>query len=622
MVSVEQKKLIKAANDIVDVVASYLPVMAAGKDYKAICPFHNDTRPSLQLSRTYQNYRCWACDARGDVFDFVMKQERVEFVEALRMLADRAGIALTASTDPREEARSRLVRVMKWAEEIYTRCLMDNTLAEAARTYLGERNLAGATVRQFGLGFAPASGDWLVEQAHKQKIATELLEEVGLLAQRDQGRGHYDRFRDRVMFPIRDIRGQTVGFGGRILPSSPYAVRGPKYYNSAETVLFKKSELIYGLDLARHPAAEIGHLAVVEGYTDVMMAHQCGLKNVVATMGTALTSTHVRQLRRYAPKVVLVYDADAGGMGGVDRALELFIAEDIELGIAELPDGLDPCDLLLQPGGTERLTTALHTAVDALEFKLNQLLSREQSGSVESTRRIVDAVLGIMALAPPIPSQARQIRQELMVTRISHRLKLRQETVWARLAELRALRAEERERERDREAEQDRFRPPETETTPPISRDANTATTPRPQAFQAAIERQLLEVLLAKPDLVPQAYRDLPASRLQHSGLQRMLTELYSLLEAGSPADMDGLRIRLLDRPDLLESALKLKTVGHSMKEPEDWLKRIVARFNQLDVEQATRQLKDQLAAPTTDDATVLALLKQLQHRGQPSHAP
>src|SRR5205085_11532722 len=159
--------------------------------------------------------------------------------------------------------------------------------------------------------------------------------------------GWYDRFRDRILFPIRDVRGHTVGFGGRVLPSSPLAARAPKYYNSCDTPLFKKSEQLYGIDEARHAALKAGYLAVVEGYTDVLMAHQLGVPEVVATMGTALNARHVQQLRRHAPRVVLVFDADAGGETGVDRALEIFVGQDVALRIATLPAGLDPCDLLV-----------------------------------------------------------------------------------------------------------------------------------------------------------------------------------------------------------------------------------------------------------------------------------
>ncbi len=189
-----------------------------------------------------------------------------------------------------------------------------------------------------------------------------------MVADRREGAGFFDRFRDRLMFPIRDSRGQTVGFGGRILPDSPFAERGPKYYNSSETPLFLKKELLYGLDVARQAAANEGYLAVVEGYTDVLMAHQAGVTHVVATMGTALNESHVRQLRRFVPKVVLVFDADAGGETGVDRALEIFVGCDVELAIATLPEGLDPCDLITKQG-VDPFVRALRNSVDALDFK-------------------------------------------------------------------------------------------------------------------------------------------------------------------------------------------------------------------------------------------------------------
>lgn len=598
----DQKKQIKAANDIVDVVSSYLPVVAAGRDYKALCPFHNDTRPSLNISRQYQNFRCWACDSRGDVFDFVMKMEKVGFGEALRMLADRAGIKMDTAAAPEDEVRSRLLRTMKWAEERYARCLIDDPAAEAARGYLGERKLGGPTVRQFGLGFAPMTGDWLVRHAEKDGVPADVLVEVGLIAPRDENRGFYDRFRDRVMFPIRDVRGQTVGFGGRILPSSPYAARGPKYYNSAETPLFRKSELVYGLDLARHPGSAAGHLAVVEGYTDVMMAHQCGVANVVATMGTALTTTHVAQLRRYAPKVVLVYDADAGGMGGVDRALELFVSQDVELAVASLPDGLDPCDLLIQPGGVDVFRTALKGAQDALEFKLNQMLAKEAGGTVDAAQRVIDAVLSIMALAPPVPSQAGQVRQQLIVTRLAHRLGLRQETVWARLTELKHQR-------RRREASEPRPEPAAV-TVPAIKVPAANLTPE--QKKQGGLERQLIQLLLAEPPLVSLVRANIPPERVQHTGLRRLLDEMYQLHDTGVSPDLDALRVRLLDRPDLARAASDLESIGRHTKDRPDFLNRIVRAFAEMSSDTEKRAVKEALAAGADDQAT-LDLLRRIQ---------
>src|SRR5262249_7375492 len=316
-------------------------------------------------------------------------------------------------------------------------------------------------------------------------------EPLGPLARRASG-GWSARFRDCILFPTRDVRGPPVGFGGRVLPASPLAARAPKYYNSCDTPLFKKSEQLYGIDEARHAAAKAGYLAVVEGYTDVLMAHQLGVAPVVATMGTALNARHVQQLRRHAPRVVLVFDADAGGETGVDRALEIFVGQDVDLRIATLPAGLDPCDLLVRQGA-EPFRAALTKAVDVLEFKLNRVLQNEAVAGVEGKRRAVDAVLGIIALAPALPGQAGAIKQELMVTRIGQRLGLKEETVWARVRELRA------------------------------AKQVKQAHGLQPVGLRAApaspLERDLLCVLLADPTLVPRAAAEVAPKEIRHPGL-------------------------------------------------------------------------------------------------------
>lgn len=618
---VEQTKQVKAASDIVAVVGSYLAVKPAGKIFKALCPFHNDSRPSLDVDPGRQRYKCWACGAHGDVFAFVQHMEKVGFKEARQILADRAGIKLDEQASPQDQHRSKLLEVMRWAQGKYAYQLLEEEAGAAARTYLGERKLAGKSIREFGLGYAPLSGEWLVRLAAAEGVSTDALVEVGLIAQREGGRGFYDRFRDRVMFPIRDVRGQTVGFGGRIMPNSPYAARGPKYYNSAETTLFSKSELLYGLDLARHGGTAAGFLAVVEGYTDVMMAHQCGVPQVVATMGTALNAKHVAQLRRYVPKVVLVYDADAGGFSGVDRALELFVSQDAELAVATLPDGLDPCDLLVRPGGTETFRRVLTSAADALDFKLNRLLEQTPANSVEAQRRVLDGVLGIMANAPATLGQAAQVKRELIVTRLAHRLGLRQETAWARYSELRKA-AEERERqqqERDGEKRPSGF----VELRP--AADAALPTTERPRGGPKAgpavqAERQLVELLLADPGLVPLAAARVQPDEVTHSGLRRLLGELYAIHAAGAVPDTEALRARLGDRPDLFDAAERLLFVGQQMQEREQWLARVLKWFAEAREKAAADAVKEQLAA-ATDEAQAVELLRRLQGARAPKRS-
>jgi DNA primase len=577
---------VKEASDIVAVVGSYLTLHPAGGIFKAICPFHNDTRPSLQIDPKWQNFRCWACGKKGDVFTFVSEFEKITFREARELLARRAGINLEGS--PVENVRrGKLLDSMKWAEKLYQDCLLENELGERARLYVGERKLNGPTVRAFGLGYAPAAGDWLVRAATAERLDMSLLKDVGLVAPRQEGSGFYDRFRDRVMFPIRDARGTTVGFGGRILPDSPFADRGPKYYNSSETPLFLKKELLYGLDAARHAGSAEGYLAVVEGYTDVMMAHQHGVTNVVATMGTALNEAHVRQLRRFVQKAVLVFDADAGGVTGVDRALEIFVGCDVELAIATLPEGLDPCDLLASQGA-DAFRKILAGAVDALDFKLNQLLGTAGT-SVEGTKRVVDAILGIMAMAP---DSAGQVKQELLVTRLAHRLGLRQETVWARFGELRQARRRDGTR------------------TPPERPGSEVAEESRAKPARA-VEKELLQILLADPVLVSEAYVKVWPDEIEHPGLQQLLGGLYRLHEQGQPPTIDGLR-DLVDNPKLIDWAIEQEDVGRKAPDRAAWFASVVERFRAERKTLHRKQLMDRLRA-ATEDSDRQRLLREIQ---------
>jgi DNA primase len=579
---------VKAANDIVDVVGSYVALRPAGKTFKGLCPFHEDHNPSFYVDPHWQNYRCWSCGKSGDIFTFVQEQERVAFLEALEMLARRAGISLEKmGRSGANSGRAVMFDVSRWAAEQYHQCLLDSSLAKEARDYVGQRKLTGETVRRFGLGYAPLEGDWLVQRAARDAISFEVLEQLGLIARRQQGEGYYDRFRDRVLFPVRDPRGRVVGFGGRILPSSPLSARGPKYYNSADSPLFSKSELVYGLDLARQAAGKAGYLAVVEGYTDVLMAHQMGIAQVVATMGTALTARHVRQLRAFAPRVVLVFDADAGGRTGVDRALEIFVSQDVDLRVATLPEGLDPCDLLLREG-PEALQSALTNAADVLEFKLSQVWAAEAPTGIEGQRRAVDAVLGILALAPEMTDQAMALKRELMVTRIAHRLGVKDETVWARLKELRAARQ-------------------------PAGEAPRSDTEERRAAPAAAHERQLLEVLLADPALVPRAAAELPAAEVEHPGLRLLLESLYRLHAEGVEPSLDRLRTRI-DNPALVEKAFELQAVGRASPDRPGWLRGILERFAERRALPEKQELRNQLHS-TSDHAAAVELLRQLQNR-------
>jgi DNA primase len=590
--------LIKQANDIVDVVGAYVALRPVGQKFKGLCPFHDDHRPSFDVDPRYQSFRCWSCGKHGDVISFIQEHERVDFREALELLARRAGITLEKKTaSPQNRGRAFMLDVMRWAADLYHRCLLEAPLADAARRYLGERGLLGDTVRRFGLGFAPGNGDWLAQHAANAGISDELLVTVGLIAARKEGNGHYDFFRDRVMFPIRDGRGQTIAFGGRILPTSPAAATTGKYINSKETPLFTKSEHLYGLDQARLAAAKAGFIAVVEGYMDVLMAHQAGIAQVVAPLGTAMNARHVQNLRRVGvPRVVLVFDADAGGQTGVDRALEVFVSQDVELAVAALPEGLDPCDLLVQQGA-EAFRAVLAGAVDALEFKLNQVAAREAASGIEGRRRAADAVLGVIALAPEMAGSAGAIKQQLIVTRITQRLALKEESVWARLKE---LRGQARSRERKNAA-------------PASSAPAAVPNPPAPE------EKELLQVLLAEPALVRVSAAEIHPGQIQHPDTRELIQGLYDLQAEGAglahvPAEraFEMLRARLEDSR-LATLALEMRAIGLQQPDRQIWLQRIVEEFQRKHrTEPARQEIKNQLRG-VADDSAALELLRRLQ---------
>lgn len=594
---VELTRQIKAANDIADVIGGYIPVIRAGSRFKCLCPFHDDKHPSLNIDPKFQNYKCWACGAHGDVITFVEKYERVDFLEARAILARRAGINLD-NASPQDGHKTQLLAAMKWAQELYQQEYLNGDSAERARRYMGERQLSGATVRQFGVGYAPQDHGWLERHARRDGIAHELLVETGLLGQRDEGAGLWDRFRDRVMFPIRDVQGRTVGFGGRILPDSPLAARSPKYYNTGDTAIFTKSDNVFGIDLARPAAASAGCLALVEGYTDVMMAHQSGIANVVATMGTALNERHLGQLRRYVKRIVLVFDADEGGLTGVDRALELFASHDFELAVAALPTGCDPAELLAEPDGAVAFREALAAAADALDFKLDRLL-RSGENTVAGAHRVLDAVLGILALAPAAASQAVQMKRELMLTRLSHRLGLELTTVRGRLKELQQTAARGDRR-------------PATPNAVLPAPEAPAAAERPPTGPVAILERQLIQVLLAEPQLVPLAVERITPDELRHTGLQRLLRELFDLQAELGIADFDGLRIRLLDRPDLVQAAFHLLDVGRGIPDRREYLHKIIDGFARQRTSDRNRSLKQQLLAVGADDEAAVELLRRL----------
>ena len=388
---------IRERADIVEVVGSHLSLSKTGQNYKGLCPFHSEKTPSFTVSPSRQIFHCFGCGEGGNVFSFLMKIDGAPFPAVVRTLGEKYGIevdqqAVSPAARQRTETRERLFAVNRDAAEFFRRTLLEPS-AQPARAYLEKRGMASSTIAQFGLGYAPAGWDLALNALTKNGAKVEDLALAGLIVPREQaGRqgtapGYYDRFRGRVMFPIHDLQKRVIGFGGRIIGDGE-----PKYLNSPETPLFSKSRTLYGLDIAREAITQADQVVIVEGYFDAIALHQAGLSNVVATLGTALTTEHIELIRRFTHHVVLVFDPDAAGVRAALRTMDLFLESGLTVQVVSLPAGDDP-DTFVRGQGLDALVAVIRKAPSLLEFTVEGSLRTGRQGSVEERVRCVEEVL-------------------------------------------------------------------------------------------------------------------------------------------------------------------------------------------------------------------------------------
>lgn len=534
---------IKQAIGIVELVAGYnLPVIRAGSKFKALCPFHDDHNPSLELNPDRQSFKCWSCGAGGDVFDFVKDYERVDFPEALRMLAERAGVALenpSGGAGTRGPSKSDLAAVNSWAEGVFAEALGRTPEALA---YVSERGLNQESIERFRLGYAPDTRDWLSSRARRDGFSSELLERAGLVVVSKEFSGSsHERFRGRLIFPIHDPRGRTLGFGGRILPAAERALAAlgkgaAKYLNTAETLLFQKRKVLFAADLARAAAREAGWVVVVEGYTDVIAAHQVGLKNVVGTLGTALGDDHVVALRGLADRVVLVFDGDDAGQSAADRALEFFLGHEVDVRVLTLPSGLDPCDFLLKEGA-EPFRHLVDRAVDPLAYAIERAATRFDLNSLEDSRRASEWVLTILSRVPTGIRVGLDVKVAKALDTLSQKLRVPFETLERRFKQL-----------------QRRPSSKTMERPTPVLSDAQIGTE-RPAESAAPIrladldvsDLELVEIVLNHPVAVVRLSTRVPVAAIRDAPLRAILQACYDLHAEGLPTTFEHVTSRLDD---------------------------------------------------------------------------
>jgi len=513
---------IRDAVDIVDLVGSYLTLRRAGANFKGLCPFHEEKTPSFTVHAAKQIFKCFGCGAGGDVFSFVQMKENVEFLEARRILADRGGISLEHDTGARRSGpgKSDLVRANDWARRLFRKNYLDPG-GQAAREYVASRGISDEMAETFGIGLAVDSFDAMIRQAGISRVDLQLLVAAGLIRERTQG-GYYDVFRHRLMFPITDASARVIGFGGRALGDDP-----AKYLNTPATTLFDKGTNLFGLDQARRAASEKGRLVVVEGYTDCIMAHQFGFTETVATLGTAMTEAHAAILRRYTNRLILLFDSDVAGQRAAEKALAVTLTVGLDVSLARVPEGKDPCDYLLSAGKTA-FDAVLNDTVGALEFKWKQVAGQHNGSetgpgrrrAIEAYLNQVSAWLGNGAIDP--------IQTGLLVNQLSQIVSLPAEDLHRQLQQM-AQRSAARQSSRQGGA-----------SGGGASAGRQPAGRAEPNVRQEAL-RQIVEVLLNEPQWYEDVASFFAPTEIQDPALAEVASQLVAMFNAGQEVRVDEL---------------------------------------------------------------------------------
>jgi DNA primase len=427
LISADSISQVHDAADIVAEVNRYTDLKRAGGQMMGLCPFHDERSPSFSVNPQDKLYHCFGCGVGGDVIKFVQEKEGLGFSEAVEALADRYGVELQREQeDPRAEARrqhrQRLQQLLERSAAYYANYLWESREAGKAREYLAGRGLSEAAMRDFGVGFAPSAWDKILVAGQRAGFTVPEMRDVGLV-QRSQKGGEYDRFRSRIMFPIRDARGRVLGFGGRAMRDD----QGAKYVNTAETDFFHKSQILYGLDRARAAMARANRAVVVEGYTDVIALHQAGVEGAVAVMGTAITPDQVAALSGIVSEVVLALDADAAGQAAMVRVQGVAGERKVRLRVASMPGGVDPAELMSEDGGAERFRAMVDGAGELADFQVGLVLdATDVSSAVDRDRALAE-------VAPIVAAMGEGVLQSEVVRKVADRLDLEPAMVMGRV---------------------------------------------------------------------------------------------------------------------------------------------------------------------------------------------
>ena len=504
---------IQSKSDIAEVIGGYIPLRRSGRNFKANCPFHKEKTPSFMVSPSKQIFHCFGCGAGGNVFHFLMKFEGIEFPDAVRALAEKAGVELPRFTRGEFEQSASAVQIYKineFAASYYHSMLLKTEAGKRAAEYLEKRGVNQETIAQAKLGFAADAWDGFVNFAKGKGFEAALLERSSLIIRREEG-GHYDRFRNKIMFPIFDSKGRVVAFGARVLDDSL-----PKYINSPETEVYVKSRHLYGFNFSLQAIKEKDYCVIVEGYLDFLIPYQNGIKNIAASLGTSLTEPQARLMKRYTRNAVILYDGDSAGEAASLRGLDLFVQEGVNVKVAVLPKGYDP-DSFVRSKGTAAFNTLIESAADLFEYKLGVLTSRYDTREAMSKSRVCAEML------PTIARVNNAVLKFEYIKRLAERLNVKEEAL---LAELKKVR-------------------PDYTYEPSAEAAAATDACPGSKA-----DKILIGLMLDDAELIAEVQKHLKTEDFADEKIRMVVCEIFKAYTAGKPFSVAGL-INCLESDDL-----------------------------------------------------------------------
>ncbi len=510
---------LKMKTDIEDVISTYVTLKRRGATLVGLCPFHNEKTPSFTVYPATQSFYCFGCGAGGDAITFLKKIENLDYLDAVKTLAQRAGLQMPQEgfDDSLSKRRRRILEMNREAARFYHSVLLSPEGKVGYDYYIG-RALSAATINHFGLGFAPNQWDALLKHMRAKGYQPAELVDAGL-ARKGQ-KGYYDNFRNRVMTPIIDVRGNVIAFGGRVLDDSK-----PKYINTGDTLVYKKTNELFALNFAKDSKEDA--LILCEGYMDVIAMHQAGFTNAVAGCGTALTTEQVRLISRYAKEVILTYDADEAGQKALQKAMTLFDQTDVKVRIPALVGGKDP-DEIIRTYGRDKFKGMLEGASNETEFRLLALRRQYNLTTTQGKIDFIGGALQILATLPPV-------EQDLYVSRLSEELGVERQNMKVQLQDLVARQGNRREKREFKRIVQENMRKTARET---MATDASLR--------KLRAEDRLISLLLRYPDC-SRLCKDFDPQWLTPGFAQRVFTLILQRLENGDGTELMDLRDRLTD---------------------------------------------------------------------------